>query len=121
MKSKLRITSARRRAVLVVAGTRSRSSSAAVLMASLPRTAASTFVRQGSSLCAFDSAQACANFPRTLIMTSESDLRSLRGADPLRVFVTIALIELSKVVAKPLHIFAIADFMSAVQKAASTP
>jgi hypothetical protein len=55
------------------------------------------------------------------MMTSKaSDLRSLRGADPLRVFVTIALIELSKVVAKPLHIFAIAHFMSAVQQAAST-
>jgi hypothetical protein len=45
---------------------------------------------------------------------------SIRGADPLRVIVTIALIELSKVVAKPLHFFAIADFMSAVQKAAPT-
>jgi hypothetical protein len=50
-----------------------------------------------------------------------SDPRSLRGADPLHVLLLIALIELSKAVAKPLHIFAIADFKSAAQKAASTP
>src|SRR5664279_648446 len=41
MNCRLRMTAARRRAVLVVAGTRSRSSNAAVLMASLPRTASS--------------------------------------------------------------------------------
>ena len=50
-----------------------------------------------------------------------SDLRYLRGADPLRVIVTIALIELSKAVAKPLHFFAIADLCWQVQQAASTP
>jgi hypothetical protein len=59
-------------------------------------------------------------------MIDIDDLQSQRSsvhseADPLRVIVTIALIELSKAVAKPLHFFAIADFMSAVQKAAPTP
>jgi hypothetical protein len=58
-------------------------------------------------------------------MIDIDDLQSQRSsvhseADTLRVIVTIALIELSKVVAKPLHFFAIADFMSAVQKAAPT-
>ena len=42
-----------------------------------------------------------------------SGLRSLRAADPLRGLEIIALIELNKAVAKPLHFFAIADFMSA--------
>ena len=41
------MTAARRRAVPVVAGARTASSSAAVLMVSLPRTSASTFYARG--------------------------------------------------------------------------
>jgi hypothetical protein len=37
-----------------------------------------------------------------------SDLRSLRGADPLHVLINIELIRFRKVVAKPLHFFATA-------------
>jgi hypothetical protein len=48
-------------------------------------------------------------------MTSKaSDLRSsVGGADPLQVLITIGLIGIGKVVAKPLHIFAIANLLSA--------
>ena len=47
-------------------------------------------------------------------MTSESDLQSLSGADPPHVLINIELIRIGKVVAKPLHIFAIANMEGAV-------
>jgi len=48
-------------------------------------------------------------------MTSKaSDLQSLSGADPLHVLINIELIRIGKVVAKPLHIFAIANMEGAV-------
>jgi hypothetical protein len=96
MKCRLRITVARRRAVAVVAGIRSISRSAAVLMASLPQTAASTsstpFSRcpgcKGGTVAAKDSLMCCRvtllkmSLPTVLLGSSQTT-----GKPPVSVYV----------------------------------